>query len=145
MLLLSPVVLVAVSEVSLVVLSAVSEELASDVSDVPELSDVSLLVDVPVVSAVILVADESVSDVVVVVLLSVAVLVSVVLDESSTCTLYSIKSAVVSPVVTVESVDSVFVSSAEALFSFRTTDLPKIKLATRTEPAVFHFDDFLMA
>lgn len=51
----------------------------------------------------------------------------------------------VSPVVTVESVDSVFASSAEALFSFKTTELPKIKLATRTEPAVFHFDDFLMA
>ena len=46
----------------------------------------------------------------------------------------------VSPVVTVESVDSVLVSSAEALFSFKTTELPKIKLATRTEPAVFHFD-----
>ncbi len=42
------------------------------------------------------------------------------------------------PVVTVESVDSVLVSSAEALFSFKTTELPKIKLATRTEPAVFH-------
>ncbi len=51
----------------------------------------------------------------------------------------------VSPVVTVESVDSVFVSSAETLLSFKTTELPKIKLATRTEPAVFHFDDFLMA
>lgn len=51
----------------------------------------------------------------------------------------------VSPVETVESVDSVFVSSAEALFSFKTTELPKIKLATRTDPAVFHFDDFLMA
>lgn len=51
----------------------------------------------------------------------------------------------VSLVVTVESVDSVLVSSAEALFSFKTTELPKIKLATRTEPTVFHFDDFLMA
>lgn len=96
-------------------------------------------------SDVVLVADESVSDVVVVELVSVSVLVSVVFDESSVCTLSSIKSAVVSPVETVESVDSVFVSSAEALFSFRTTELPKIKLATRTEPAVFHFDDFLMA
>ena len=96
-------------------------------------------------SDVVLVADEAVSDVVVVVLVSVSVLVSVVFDESSVCTLSSIKSAVVSPVVTVESVDSVFVSSAETLFSFRTTELPKIKLATRTDPAVFHFDDFLMA
>ena len=93
------------------------------------------------VSTVVLAADESLSDVVVL----VSVLVSVVLDESSACTLSSIKSAVVSPVVTVESVDSVFVSSAEALFSFKTTELPKIKLATRTDPAVFHFDDFLMA
>ena len=96
-------------------------------------------------SAVVLVADEPVSDVVVVVLVSVSVLVSVLFDESSVCTLSSIKSAVVSPVVTVESVDSVFASSAEALFSFKTTELPKIKLATRTEPAVFHFDYFLMA
>ena len=96
-------------------------------------------------SAVVLVADESVSDVVGVVLVSVAVLVSVVLDVFSPCTLSSIKSAVVSPVVTVESVDSVLVSSAETLFSFKTTELPKIKLATRTEPAVFHFDDFLIA
>lgn len=96
-------------------------------------------------SDVVLVADEAVSDVVVVVLVSVSVLVSVVFDESSVCTLSSIKSAVVSPVVTVEIVDSVLVSSAEALFSFKTTELPKIKLATRTEPAVFHFDDFLMA
>ena len=96
-------------------------------------------------SDVELVAVEAVSEVVVVVLVSVSVLVSVVFDASSVCTLSSIKSAVVSPVVTVESVESVFVSSAEALFSFRTTELPKIKLATRTEPAVFHFDDFLMA
>ena len=96
-------------------------------------------------SDVELVADEAVSEVVVVVLVSVSVLVSVVFDESSVCTLSSIKSAVVSPVVTVESVDSVFVSSAETLLSFKTTELPKIKLATRTEPAVFHFDDFLMA
>lgn len=102
-------------------------------------------------SAVVLVVDESVSEVesvvevAVEVLVADSVLVSVVLDESSVCTLSSIKSAVVSPVVTVESVESVFVSSAEALFSFKTTELPKIKLATRTEPAVFHFDDFLMA
>ena len=96
-------------------------------------------------SAVVLVADEAVSDVVVVELVAVSILVSVVFDVSSACTLSSIKSAVVSPVVTVESVDSVLVSSAEALFSFKTTELPKIKLATRTEPAVFHFDDFLMA
>ena len=96
-------------------------------------------------SDVVLVADEAVSDVIVVVLVSVSILVSVVFDVSSACTLSSIKSAVVSPVVTVESVDSVLVSSAEALFSFKTTELPKIKLATRTEPAVFHFDDFLMA
>ena len=89
-------------------------------------------------SDVELVADETVSDVVVVVLVSVSVLVSVVFDASSVCTLSSIKSAVVSPVVTVESVDSVLVSSAEALFSFKTTELPKIKLATSTEPAVFH-------
>ena len=96
-------------------------------------------------SDVELVADETVSEVVVVILVSVSVLVSLVFDASSVCTLSSIKSAVVSPVVTFESVDSVFVSSAEALFSFKTTELPKIKLATRTEPAVFHFDDFLMA
>ena len=51
----------------------------------------------------------------------------------------------VSPVVTVESVESVFVSSAEALLSFKTTELPKIKLATRTDPAVFHFDDFFFS
>ena len=51
----------------------------------------------------------------------------------------------VSLVVTVESVDSVFVSSAETLLSFKTTELPKIKLATRTAPAFSHFDDFLMA
>ena len=96
-------------------------------------------------SDVELVADEAVSDVVVVILVSVSVLVSLVFDASSVCTLSSIKSAVVSPVVTVESVDSVLVSSAEALFSFKMTEPPKIKLATRTEPAVFHFDDFLMA
>ena len=101
--------------------------------------------------SVVLVVDESVSEVesvvevAVEVLVADSVLVSVVLGESSVCTLSSIKSAVVSPVVTVESVESVFVSSAEALFSFKTTELPKIKLATRTEPAVFHFDDFLMA
>ena len=101
--------------------------------------------------SVVLVVDESVSEVesvvevAVEVLVADSVLVSVVLAESSVCTLSSIKSAVVSPVVTVESVESVFVSSAEALFSFKTTELPKIKLATRTEPAVFHFDDFLMA
>ena len=57
-------------------------------------------------SDVVLVADEAVSEVVVVVLVSESVLVSVVFDESSVCTLSSIKSAVVSPVVTVESVDS---------------------------------------
>ena len=96
-------------------------------------------------SDVELVADEAVSEVVVVVLVSVSVLVSLVFEASSVCTLSSIKSSVVSPVVTVESVDSVLVSSAEDLFSFKTTELPKIKLATRTEPAVFHFDDFLMA
>ena len=96
-------------------------------------------------SDVELVADEAVSEVVVVVLVSVSVLVSLVFEASSVCTLSSIKSAVVSPVVTVESVDSVLVSSAETLFSFKTTELPKIKLATRTDPAVFHFDDFLMA
>ena len=101
--------------------------------------------------SVVLVVDESVSEVesvvevAVEVLVADSVLVSVVLDESSVCTLSSIKSAVVSPVVTVESIESVFVSSAEALFSFKTTELPKIKLATRTELAVFHFDDFLMA
>ena len=51
----------------------------------------------------------------------------------------------VSLVVTVESVDSVFVSSAETLLSFKTTELPKIKLATRTAPTFSRFDDFLMA
>ena len=96
-------------------------------------------------SAVVIVADESVSAVVIVVLVSVAVLVSIAFDASSVCTLSSIRSAVVSPVVTVERVDSVLASSAETLLSFKTTELPKIKLATRTEPAVFHFDDFLMA
>ena len=101
--------------------------------------------------SVVLVVDESVSkvesvvEVAVEVLVADSVLVSLVLDESSVCTLSSIKSAVVSLVVTVESVDSVFVSSAETLLSFKTTELPKIKLATRTDPAVFHFDDFLMA
>ena len=138
------------AEVSLVVLSAVSEELASGVAEVLDCSDVSLLVDVAAVSSVVLVVDESVSEVTVVeavveVLVAVSVLVSEVADVLSVCVLSSIKSAVVSPVETVESVDSVFASSAEALLSFRTTELPKIKLATRTEPAVFHFDDFLMA
>lgn len=107
------------------------------------MSAVVLVVD-EFVSAVVLVADESVSAVVLVVLVSVAVLVSVVFDVSSVCTLSSIKSAVVSPVATVESVDSVLASSAETLLLFKTTELPKIKLATRTEPAVFHFDDFLI-
>lgn len=101
-------------------------------------------------SSVVLVVDESVSEVTVVeaavvVLVAVSVSVSVVADVLSVCVLSSIKSVVVSPVETVESVDSVFVSSAEALFSFKTTELLKIKLATRTEPAVFHFDDFLIA
>ena len=95
--------------------------------------------------SVVLVADESVSAVVVEVFVADSVPVSVVPDVLSVCALSSIKSAVVSPVETVESVDSVFVSSAETLLSFKTTELPKIKLATRTEPAVFHFDDFLMA
>lgn len=95
-------------------------------------------------SAVVLVADESVSEATVEVLVAVVELVSVVFDVLSVCALSSIKSAVVSPVITVESVDSVFVSSAETLLSFKTTELPKIKLATRTEPAVFHFDDFLI-
>ena len=110
-----------------------------------------MLVDVAVVFSVVLVVDESVSEVkaivevAVEVLVAVSVLVSVVADVSlSVCVLSSIKSAVVSPVVTVESVDSVFASSAETLLSFRTTELPKIKLATRTDPAVFHFDDFLI-
>lgn len=96
---------------------------------------------------VVLIVDESVSEVeaAVEVLVADSVLVSVVADVLSVCVLSSIKSAVVSPVVTVESVDSVFASSAETLLSFRTTELPKIKLATRTDPAVFHFDDFLMA
>jgi len=138
------------AEVSLVVLSAVSEELASGVAEVLDCSDVSLLVDVAVVSSVVLVVlivDESVSEVeaAVEVLVADSVLVSVVSDVLSVCVLSSIKSAVVSPVVTVESVDSLFASSAETLLSFKTTELPKIKLATRTEPAVFHFDDFLMA
>ena len=92
---------------------------------------------------VVLIVDESVSEVEV--LVADSVLVSVVADVLSVSVLSSIKSAVVSPVVTVESVDSVFASSAETLLSFRTTELPKIKLATRTDPAVFHFDDFLMA
>lgn len=96
---------------------------------------------------VVLIVDESVSEVeaAVEVLVADSVLVSVVSDVLSVSVLSSIKSAVVSPVVTVESVDSVFASSAETLLSFRTTELPKIKLATRTDPAVFHFDDFLMA
>ena len=88
---------------------------------------------------------ESVVEVAVEVLVADSVLVSVVSDVLSVCVLSSIKSAVVSPVVTVESVDSLFASSAETLLSFKTTELPKIRLATRTEPAVFHFDDFLMA
>lgn len=110
------------------------------------MSAVVLVADesVSAVVDVVLVADESVSTVVVVVLVSVPVLVSVVFDVLSVCVLSSIKSAVVSPVVTVESVDSVFASSAETLLSFKTTELPKIKLATRTDPAVFHFDDFLI-
>lgn len=138
------------AEASLVVLSAVSEELAFEVAEVLDCSDVSLLVDVAVVSSVVLVVDESVAGVTVVeatveVLVAVSAPVSVVADVLSVCVLSSIKSAVVSPVETVESVDSVFVSSAETLLSFRTTELPRIKLATRTEPAVFHFDDFIMA
>lgn len=135
------------AEVSLVVLSAVSEELASGVAEVLDCSDVSLLVDVAVLFSVVLVVDESVSDaeVAVEVLVTVSAPVSVVSDVLSVCVLSSIKSAVVSPVVTVESVDSLFASSAETLLSFKTTELLKIRLATRTEPAVFHFDDFLMA
>ena len=132
-LMFSSVLFVSDADISLVVLSAVSEELASEVEDVFESSDVSLLIDVAVVSAVV-----------VVVLVSVAVLVSVVFDVSSVCTLDSIRPAVVSPVVTVEIVDSVFTSSAETLLLFKTTELAKIKLATRTDPAVFHFDDFLI-
>ena len=73
--------------------------------------------------------------------MSSVVLVVLIVDESVS----EVEAAVVSPVVTVESVDSVFASSAETLLSFRTTELPKIKLATRTDPAVFHFYDFLMA
>ena len=135
------------AEVSLVVLSAVSEELASGVAEVLDCSDVSLLVDVAVLFSVVLVVDESVSDAeaAVEVLVTVSAPVSVVSDVLSVCVLSSIKSAVVSPVVTVESVDSLFASSAETLLSFKTTELLKIRLATRTEPAVFHFDDFLMA
>lgn len=95
--------------------------------------------------SVSLVVDESVSTVVVEVLVAVVELVSVVFDVLSVCALSSIKSAVVSPVVTIERVDSVFASSAETLLPFKTTELLKIKLATRTDPAVFHFDDFLMA
>lgn len=96
---------------------------------------------------VVLIVDESVSEVeaAVEVLVADSVLVSVVSDVLSVCVLSSIKSAVVLPVVTVESVDSLFASSAETLLSFKITELPKIKLATRADPAVFHFDDFLMA
>lgn len=100
---------------------------------------------VVLVVLVVLVVDESVSEATVEVLVADSVPVSAVADVLSVWELSSIKSTVVSPVVTVESVDSVFVSSAETLLSFKTTELPKIKLATRTEPAVFHFDDFLMA
>ena len=76
------------AEVSLVVLSAVSEELASGVAEVLESSDVSLLVDVAVVSSVVLVVlivDESVSEVeaAVEVLVADSVLVSVVSDVLS--------------------------------------------------------------
>ena len=73
------------AEVSLVVLSAVSEELASGVAEVLDCSDVSLLVDVTVVPSVVLVVlivDESVSEVeaAVEVLVADSVLVSVVSD-----------------------------------------------------------------
>lgn len=75
-------------EVSLVVLSAVSEELASGVAEVLDCSDVSLLVDVTVVPSVVLVVlivDESVSEVeaAVEVLVTDSVLVSVVSDVLS--------------------------------------------------------------
>ena len=76
------------AEVSLVVLSAVSEEVASGVAEVLDCSDVSLLVDVAVVSSVVLVVlivDESVSEVeaAVEVLVADSVLVSVVSDVLS--------------------------------------------------------------
>lgn len=76
------------AEVSLVVLSAVSEELASGVAEVLDCSDVSLLVDVTVVPSVVLVVlivDESVSEVeaAVEVLVADSVLVSVVSDVLS--------------------------------------------------------------
>ena len=76
------------AEVSLVVLSAVSEELASGVAEVLDCSDVSLLVDVTVVPSVVLVVlivDESVSEVeaAVEVLVTDSVLVSVVSDVLS--------------------------------------------------------------
>ena len=72
---------------------AVSEELASGVAEVLESSDVSLLVDVAVVSSVVLnvlIVDESVSEVeaAVEVLVADSVLVSVVLDEFSDCTTF---------------------------------------------------------
>jgi hypothetical protein len=77
------------AEVSLVVLSAVSEELASGVAEVLDCSDVSLLVDVTVLSSVVLVVlivlivDESVeavAEAAVEVLVADSVLVSVVSD-----------------------------------------------------------------
>lgn len=76
------------AKVSLVVLSAVSEELASGVAEVLDCSDVSLLVDVTVVPSVVLVVlivDESVSEVeaAVEVLVADSVLVSVVSDVLS--------------------------------------------------------------
>lgn len=76
------------AEVSLVVLSAVSEELASGVAEVLDCSEVSLLVDVTVVPSVVLVVlivDESVSEVeaAVEVLVTDSVLVSVVSDVLS--------------------------------------------------------------
>lgn len=76
------------AEVSLVVLSAVSEELASGVAEVLDCSDVSLLVDVTVVPSVVLVVlivDESVSEVeaAVEVLVTVSAPVSVVSDVLS--------------------------------------------------------------
>lgn len=76
------------AEVSLVVLSAVSEELASGVAEMLDCSDVSLLVDVTVVPSVVLVVlivDESVSEVeaAVEVLVTDSVLVSVVSDVLS--------------------------------------------------------------
>lgn len=76
------------AKVSLVVLSAVSEELASGVAEVLDCSDVSLLVDVTVVPSVVLVVlivDESVSEVeaAVEVLVTVSAPVSVVSDVLS--------------------------------------------------------------